>query len=143
MTKSIQRSKAPDPERLALSGSEDSHQIALFCWASQQYKIYPELRWMFAIPNGGYRNKIEAQRLRAMGVRRGVSDICLPVRRGVYSGLYCELKRPKMDAKREGQASDDQKQFGKFVQSQGYGFMVCVGWLAARDVIVQYLEHDK
>jgi hypothetical protein len=50
---------------------------------------------LFAIPNGGARHKAIAGKLRAEGVRAGVPDICLPVPRGEYHGLFIELKRPK------------------------------------------------
>ena len=42
------------------SHHEDAEQAALFDWAA----YYPELKWMHAIANGGYRNKKEAARLK-------------------------------------------------------------------------------
>ena len=38
--------------------SEAEHQEKIFNWA----KYVPELKWMFAIPNGGYRRPLEALR---------------------------------------------------------------------------------
>jgi len=66
------------PETLAKAGTEHAHQAALFCWAAHSTQIYPELLWLFAVPNGGQRNIVTAVRLRAEGVRSGVSDIILP-----------------------------------------------------------------
>ena len=78
-------------------GSEDSHQIALMAWAndSETRKIYPELEWLFHIPNGGSRHKIEAGKLKAMGVKPGVPDLALLVPKGPYNGLFIELKNEK------------------------------------------------
>ena len=75
--------------------TEDQEQIALINWARMQEKKYPELRLLFHIPNGGSRGKAEAGRFRAMGVRAGVPDLCLPVPRGGKHGLFVEMKRTK------------------------------------------------
>jgi hypothetical protein len=47
------------------------------------------------VPNDGLRPTVTAARLTTEGVRRGVPDICLPVARGGYHGVYIELKRRK------------------------------------------------
>lgn len=49
---------------------------------------------VFHIPNGGYRRKSEAARMKAEGVRPGVPDLCIPVARGDYHSLYIEMKAP-------------------------------------------------
>ena len=109
----------------------------------------PELKWIHHIPNGGSRGndvrsqQIRGARLKAEGVRSGVSDICLPVKRGNCSGLYIEMKKPSLKPKRptsKGGCSDEQIEFGAFVQLQGFGFVVCYTWLEARDVIIAYLN---
>ena len=121
------------PEQLAKSGTEQGHQSALFCWAAMNLDKYPELKWMHAIPNGGYRNKIEAARLKAAGVKAGVSDIFLPVSRGAYHGCYIEMKRPGE------KASIKQLEFGGYVRSKGYFFSVCDHWEKAVEEIKAYL----
>lgn len=125
------------PGQLAVSGSEDGHQAALFAWCAlpEQQLKYPELRWLFAVPNGGYRDKRTGQRLKATGVKRGVADTMLPVRRGVWPGLFLELKVGKNKLQTE------QNKFKEFVRSQGYGFVTCWGWEAATKILVEYLEH--
>ncbi len=130
------------PEQLAKSGTEDGAQAALFCWAATARQTYPELRYMFAIPNGGMRNIIVASKMKATGVKKGVPDICLPVKRGNYSGLFVELKRPESVGKREGITSDEQIDFMIFLQSQGFLCIVCVGWEMARDAISAYLAFN-
>lgn len=124
------------PESLAAAGTENAHQSALFCWAAYNREKYPELEWMFAIPNGGFRTKVEAVRMVASGVRSGVSDLMLPTPRGGYHGLFIEMKKPG-ELKKE---SEKQKEFGAHVGKQGYFYQVCDHWEKARDLIISYLE---
>lgn len=137
------------PEQLAKSGTEEAEQIALFAWAALEAGKRPELRWLFHIPNGGARAgdkrtaMMRGARLKAAGVRAGVADLCLPVTRGGYSGLYVEMKKLSEKPKREGSrggVSDEQLAFGQFVRSQHYGWIVCYGWHEAAQVIIQYLD---
>ncbi len=44
--------------------NEHDEQAALIQWAGLQRRIYPELRLLFAIPNGSLRHKVVAQKLR-------------------------------------------------------------------------------
>ena len=48
---------------------EALEQSIIFAWASMQENVYPELKLMFAIPNGGYRNKLEAKNLKMKGAK--------------------------------------------------------------------------
>lgn len=139
------------PEQLAKSGSEDAHQAAIFCWAALNVGTYPALRWLFAIPNGGSRGdtdksrKIAGARLKATGVKSGVYDMMLPYRRGEYSGLFIELKRPELKPKKtdaKGGRSDEQIEFGAYVDSQGYANAVAYGWQEAVAMIENYLNYS-
>lgn len=49
----------------------------------------PKAMW-FAVPNGEHRSKATGGRLKAMGVRAGVPDLCFILKRG-YAG-FMELK---------------------------------------------------
>jgi len=122
------------PEDLAKSGTEHGHQMALFQWAQQNLDQYPELVWLYAIPNGGQRNIITAAGLKAEGVKSGVSDICLPVARSTFHGLYIEMKKPG------GKESPQQIEFGKFLTAQGYLYKCCDHWNLARDTIISYMN---
>lgn len=95
---------------------------------------------MFAIPNGGLRDKITAARLKAEGVREGVSDIFLPVARGHWHGLFIEMKKRAIRDQREGRPTPAQVQFINNVRAEGFGASVCVGWEKAAQVLIQYLE---
>ncbi len=121
------------PEQMAQSGSESAHQKALFVWA-QQYAI-PELKWLFAVPNGGARDKITGARLRAEGVKPGLPDIGLMVARGNYQMLWIELKKPNV-----GKLSVAQSEWLSQASKCGHYSAVCYGWENARDVILRYLN---
>ena len=121
--------------------SEEGEQKALFDWA--QY--VPACRWLFAVPNGGNRNPREAARLKAGGVKAGVSDVFLPVPTESteelsdtgYHGLFIEMKRRKVDG--TSRVSDDQKAFQDAMVSAGYKCAVCYGAEEAIEVIRKYL----
>lgn len=128
------------PEQCAASGSEDAHQLAIQCWAALNFNKYPELKWLHHSPNGGFRNKREAGKLKAMGVKRGFPDLTLLVRRGPYSGLLIELKTPERKKQKDGGASQDQLNWGEHLHKEGFGFCVCYGWQDAVAVLENYLN---
>ena len=115
--------------------TEAEEQIALFEWATLQSGRFPELALLYHVPNGGSRNKIEAARLRAQGVKSGVPDLCLPVARGANHGLYIELKR-----QRGGRISEEQVRWIDGLLKQGYAAAICKGWQEAASVIIDYLR---
>ena len=130
------------PEQMAKSGSEHSEQSALFLWAHNSLNEYPELKWMFAIPNGFYGVQ-QKNKMKIEGLRNGVPDICLPIRRDIWPALWIELKQLKHKPVRvgsKGGMSDEQIEWQKHLRSQGHGAIVCYGWLEARDVILRYLN---
>lgn len=114
---------------------EGEEQEVLFQWAEWQQGRWPELRLMYAVPNGGYRTKSEAARLKAQGVKAGVPDICLPVARGGCHALYIELKRRK-----GGVVSSAQSQWIEALKEEGNECAVCAGADAAMAIITRYLE---
>lgn len=131
------------PEQLASSGSESDHQSALFCWCALAAVSYPDLRWFFAIPNGGARDQRTGARLKATGVKRGVLDTCLPVKRGSYSGLWIELKIEKYRTHKNGGLTDEQVLWKDHLLSQGYTVGIAYSWMEARDMLIWYLNYGK
>lgn len=113
--------------------SEHDHQIALFDWAERNERKYPELRWMYAIPNGGHRSKKTAVELKREGVKSGVSDVHLPVSRGQYHGLYIEMKYGK------NKMSENQKDFKTFAEEEGHFFKLAYTWQEAVSAVEYYL----
>ncbi len=117
--------------------SEDAEQMQLMRWVELMQNRLPELRMLFHIPNGGSRGKAEAGRFRAMGVRPGVPDLCLPVAIGGKHGLYIELKRVK-----GGRVSEEQAAWIAELRARGYAAEVCHGWEEAARVIEGYLKQE-
>lgn len=115
--------------------TESEEQQTLFQWAAMQRGRFPELALMYHVPNGGSRSKAEAGRFKAEGVKSGVPDICLPVARGGYHGLYVELKR-----QRGGRVSETQTAWMERLKAQGYCVALCFGWEPAAKAIMEYLK---
>ena len=97
---------------------------------------HPSLALIFAIPNGGDRHKAVAVKLKAEGVKAGVPDLCLPVPRGSFHGLFVEMKplKPKRNP------LDKQKWWLNELSKQGYDTYCCRGHHAAITVIQGYLN---
>lgn len=113
---------------------EAMEQETLFSWAEHMQHIYPCLALLHHIPNGGYRNTAEAARLKRQGVKPGVPDICLPVARGAFHGLYIELKAEG------GTASKKQKEWIEALRKEGYAAYICEGWIEAKTKIENYIN---
>lgn len=114
--------------------SEDAEQEAVMEWAAwSPYR--KQLKWLYHTPNGGSRNKAEAARFKRMGVKSGVSDLCLPLPVGRYHGLYVEMKRRK-----GGILSDNQAEFIRDAINNGYAAVVAHGADEAVKAITDYLE---
>lgn len=95
---------------------------------------WPELKLLYHIPNERKCDPRQGKKLRLMGVRRGVPDLCLPVPRGGYHGLWIEMKTET------GRATDDQKWWGERLTAQGYAWEVCHGWESATRVLEWYMS---
>ena len=119
----------------ARGATEEEEQRLLFSWAHYMMGTLPELALLFHIPNGGRRSAAEAGRFKAMGVKAGVPDLFLPVPKGGYSGLFIELKR-----KNGGTLSDTQRDWLDDLAVRGFRAVMCHGWEAARDVLLDYLR---
>ena len=97
---------------------EEKLQIACIKWFDYQYPEYSKL--LFAVPNGGSRNKIEAGNLKKQGARAGVSDLIFLCPSFKFAFLCIEFKTIK------GKQSDDQKHFETLIDRNTQGFYVVV-----------------
>ncbi len=101
-------------------------------WFRLQYTEYAGL--LYAIPNGGFRNKITGAILKAEGALAGVADLFLSVPNRFYHGLYIEMKKPK------GRQQESQKLFQQAVEAQGYKYALCYSLDEFIAIINEYLK---
>ena len=125
--------------------TEHQEQCAVIDWAELMSNRYPELKLLFAIPNGGNRHVVTAVRLKAEGVKSGVPDLFLPCPQMVkiggtsvqlqgMNGLWIEMKKRKGST-----TSKVQKWWHEKLREQGYRVEVCKGAEAAIEVLSDYL----
>jgi hypothetical protein len=114
--------------------TEEEEQKCLISWCRIREGTYPELGLIYHIPNEGKRSAAAGAAQRAMGLLPGAADLCLPVRRGRYSGLYIELKAL------DGRIEENQKAFLTAVAEQGFCGCVCYGAEAGMAVIQAYMD---
>lgn len=88
---------------------------------------------VFAIPNGGSRNKAEAAKLKAEGVSAGVPDLFIPIPKQGYHGLFIEMKVGK------NRTSLEQDEWLALLRKNGYRAEVCYGADAAIKTIDDYI----
>lgn len=119
--------------------SERQHQQAVMKWARQPSirERWPELALLHHIKNETTGGAAEVAADKAMGVKKGVPDLCLPVARGGFRGLYIEMKTPS------GKASEAQRWWVTRLTEQGYRAVVCHGYDAAVAELCWYLSLPK
>nr|WP_293845082.1 VRR-NUC domain-containing protein [uncultured Arsenicibacter sp.] len=130
----------------------DEHgiQVALVEWFRELYP-FPEYL-IFAVPNGAllpYANKTDKKtgksfqysplrtKLMNEGMTPGIPDLCIPVPRGVYPGLYVEMKTAT------GEISPSQKEMQQALVGLGYCVVVAFGLEPAKMAIGSYLSLPK
>lgn len=114
--------------------TESQEQIDLFKWAAYESGAHPELSMLYHIPNERKCTPQQGARMKAEGRKSGVPDICLPVAKGGYHGLYIELKRT-----RGGAVTEAQRGWLKALERCGYRAEVCRGCEEAKKTILEYL----
>lgn len=112
--------------------SEDTEQIAVIQWSMWNTNRYPELKWLHHCPNGGSRNRLEAVKLKQMGIKAGVSDLCLPYPKGIYCGLYVEMKFG------DNRQQESQKEFLADMAVAGHFVATCYSAEEAVKIIEEY-----
>ena len=116
--------------------TEHQIQTCVMQWAEGQLARHPELKLLYAIPNGGARNNITGALLKAEGVKPGVPDLCLPIARGGYHGLYIEMKRAT------GKPTKAQLDWLAALKAQGYATAIRHDAALTADLIIRYLDGE-
>ncbi len=109
--------------------TEHEEQRELVRWFRQSW---PDVL-IFAIPNGSYRSKAAAGRLKAEGVVAGIPDLFVPAWH-----LWVEMKRSK-----GGALSSDQKPMISYLESVGYCVIVGKGADDAKQQISAFFNNMK
>lgn len=114
---------------------ETTEQIALFNWAMRNTHVLPCLSLMYHVPNEGKRTN--GQVLKAMGMKNGVPDVCLPVASHNFHGLYLEMKYGN------NKPTKAQEEYMAALRQQGYKTVVCYGAEEAKTEIMDYLQDPE
>jgi len=93
---------------------------------------------VFAIPNGSNKSKVQAHLFKCEGLRSGVPDLCIPVKRGDFGSLYIEMKR-----KKKATVSIEQKAWLAQLNILGHKVVVCYGFEEAKQVIDDYMGEQR
>jgi len=120
-----------NPPRKHPDNEEHRIQAGCFHWFNLQYPKFMGL--LYSVPNGGWRNKTTAAKLKAEGVIPGVADLALDIARQGYHGLKIEMKTDK------GKQSPAQKDWQRLVEAQGFKYVVCRSLEGFKQVIDDYL----
>lgn len=113
----VTEKRTPDG-RAVLCGSEENEQEKVIQWSENKASVWPQLKLLYHVPNGGSRNRVEAAKLKRMGVKAGVPDLVLPIPMGGYAGLYIEMKvGSNKPTKRQQEWIECLKMYGHRVQT--------------------------
>ena len=113
--------------------TEAQEQQAFFKWCLRNPEELVGLELIFAIPNGGLRDKVVANRMKLEGLRAGVPDMCLPIAKGGFNALYIEMK-----VRSGGTVSKLQKMWHDVLRGHGNKVVVCCGFKEARKAVIEY-----
>lgn len=100
--------------------------------ALMRYDLPQELFWH--APSEGMRKPQYRAKLKLMGFRAGIPDVCLHLPRGEYHGLFIELK------KAGGSPSGDQKKLMKALAAQNYLCVVVNDFDTFCEIATYYIE---
>tara|TARA_B100000686_G_C16734687_1_gene942880 strand:+ start:1479 stop:1835 length:357 start_codon:yes stop_codon:yes gene_type:complete len=117
--------------------SESLEQSLTFSWAEKNEHLRPELKFFFAVPNGGYRPKATGRRLKLEGLKKGIPDTFLAYPTGGYSGLFLEFKYGK------NRLTPEQIEWFRKLRSVKYRCEVVRSFEEARKLILEYLGYEQ
>ncbi len=112
---------------------EEEHILQKRCvtWFTYQY---PHLRQLlFAVPNGGYRPRITAAKMKSEGITAGVADLILQIPNYYYHSLNIEMKAGARQ-------SETQKLYEIYCKSAGNYYTICRSIEEFQEVINNYLS---
>lgn len=127
------QSKGQNKPKSKRKNEEAEIQTEFFNQVNLFFPFIPE-KLLFAVPNGGSRNKIEAVNLKRQGVKPGVSDVLLLIPKKGFASLCLEFKTKK------GRQSKEQKEFQKQAEMCGSKYVIVRSVKQAIDEMRRYLK---
>lgn len=115
---------------------EDDEQKAFFQWAD----YVKELKWMHSSLNGAslagdkIQRARQMNRLKSQGMKKGVLDVFLPKAKGIFHGMYLEMKFGKNTMTKE------QKEFAIDIAAEGFCMFTCYNSEQAIEATKLYLN---
>lgn len=120
-------------KKRTVSHEEADIQSEFFAQAKIFFPRIPE-KLLFAVPNGGSRNKLEAINLKRQGVKSGVADVLLLIPKGGFASLCLEFKT------KTGKQSPEQKEFQKQAEKCGSKYVIVRSVKEAIEKVREYLK---
>lgn len=115
---------------------DEEHRLQTACvrWFRLQY---PRLRHvLFAVPNGGRRDRVTGSRLKDEGAVPGVADLILLKSNRRHGALAVEMKTP------QGAQSPSQREWQREAEAVGVKYAVCRSLEEFMDVVNEYLNEE-
>lgn len=115
----IMRAMADEQPRSRRIPSDEEHRLQCSCveWFRAQH---PKFRHnLFAVPNGGRRDKVTGAKLKAEGVLAGVADLILLKSNARHGALLIEMKTGS------GKQSEAQGRWQRAIEKDGYKYVLC------------------
>ena len=124
------------------SRTEAQEQKSVVKWAEdpKTQTIHPELKALFYVGNqstwrsGSAEARKYGSIANAMGRKKGVPDLCLPIPKGGKSGLWIEMKT------KDGKISEHQHEYFQLLANYGHVIIIARSDIEAIDAIISYLE---
>ena len=126
-------SKDPQKAKRVISHEEADIQADFFEKVKLFFPGIPD-KLLFAVPNGGSRNPIEAKNMKRQGVKPGVSDVILLVPKKGFASLCIEFKTEK------GKQSDEQIEFQRQAEKCGSKYVIVRSVSSAIETVKEYLK---
>lgn len=114
---------------------ESKLQQACVKWFRLQYPKFAKL--LFAVPNGGSRNRVESAIMKGEGVTAGVADLILLLSRNGFTSLCVEMKSGK------GTQEPSQKEWQAVAEENGNKYIICRSFEDFRNNITEYINEKK
>ena len=113
------RAMAEEQPRQRRRNADKEHRLQCACvqWFRAQHPKYRHN--LFAVPNGGRRDKVTGAKLKAEGVLAGVADLILLKSNASHGALLIEMKTGS------GKQSEVQGRWQRAIEKDGYKYVLC------------------